>query len=242
MSLVKFKTIKYLSLGLCLSAILSSSSFAETVDGIPIPPKRPDVMSASPAYIDYLNNRESGDEYLDDEPIESEEKINNELDLPLESETAIKNMDTNDILAVIDNVVKTIPNPPKKPFNIAQANTLNDVQTQAGDEDETTLVSFALEPGEIHINQNIEEFLKNHALKLFNENKNLTMNIHAYATSIDNSSHSDVRLSLARALEVRSFLIKQNVNPSRLKLSPLGKDAQNTSDDRIDLVFIAPTK
>ena len=68
----------------------------------------------------------------------------------------------------------------------------------------------------------------------------MSMQIHAYATPVDNTEYSDVRLSLARALEVRSFLIKHDVDPTRLKLSPLGADDKNNSDDRIDLVFIEP--
>ena len=99
--------------------------------------------------------------------------------------------------------------------------------------------SFALNPAQLHLDSNIESFLKDHAIGLLNNNKNLRMGIHAYATPIDNKDFSDIRLSLARALEVRSFLIQHGTDPSRLKLTPMGADEKNNSDDRIDLLLIS---
>ena len=210
---------------------------AETADNVPIPPKRPDVMSVSPAYIEYLRNKKNTvpEEKIIDQPVPSADKR-------LDIKTTIEDIDSKGILNALSLKVNSIASPPtptKKPLKLSSAKILNNIEAQAGDETETTLISFALQPGEIHLNADIEMFLKNHALSLLNKDNTLIMHIHAYATPIDNAEYSDVRLSLARALEVRSFLIKNNISPSRLKLSPMGNDDRNNSDDRIDLVFSA---
>ena len=200
---------------LTLSTV-SPKLYAETVDGVPIPPKRPDVMSVSPAYIEYLKNKsknktpssqnnEAGEPDYNQAPPPSPP-----IKKPIDSKTAIKNINSNEVLAAIEgnsNKIATTT-PSRKPLVVSEAQNMNEIKTQAGQEPETTLVSFAIKPGEIHINQDVENFLKNHALRLFRNNKNMSMQIHAYATPVDNTEYSDVRLSLARALEVRSFLIK----------------------------------
>ena len=242
----KYKHIFASCLLLTLSTV-SPKLYAETVDGVPIPPKRPDVMSVSPAYIEYLRNK-SNNKTPSSQNNEAGEPDYNQAPPPtqpvkksIDSKTAIKNINSNEVLAAIEgNSNETHTTPSRKPLVVSEAQSMNEIKTQAGQEPETTLVSFAIEPGEIHINQDVESFLKNHALRLFKNNKNMSMQIHAYATPVDNTEYSDIRLSLARALEVRSFLIKHDVDPTRLKLSPMGADNKNNSDDRIDLVFIEP--
>jgi len=65
----------------------------------------------------------------------------------------------------------------------------------------------------------------------------IKLDIQAYAETKNGDSNSNVRLSLARALEVRKYLMKQGVSPSRLKLSAIGRDEDSTNKNRIDLVF-----
>ncbi len=232
---------------LVTSLSVSTESLAEIVDGVPTPPKRPDVMSVSPAYIEYLKNKTKGIEYTPSPSAKSEEKEKSQpqkqRDTVIGSQAALKNIDANGVLSVLSGnkiLLQTPPLPKRKPITLSSAKHMNGLNTHAGTEPETTLVSFTIEPGKIQINEDIEGFLENHALRLFNDNKSMTMQIHAYATPVDNAEYSDVRLSLARALEVRSFLIKHDIDPTRLKLSPMGVDNKNNSDDRIDLLFIAP--
>ena len=134
-----------------------------------------------------------------------------------------------------------IPIPAHKPV-LKTASTQTDemkfaaLETQAGDAE--SLVSFMMQSDQIRLDDNIKSFLRDHALNMFNENSVLKLEIQSYAKGVEGQSHSDVRVSLARALEVRSFLINNNISPSRLKISPMGKDKMTDTHDRIDLVFL----
>ncbi|MBI1301982.1 MAG: OmpA family protein [Alphaproteobacteria bacterium] len=135
----------------------------------------------------------------------------------------------------------TIPIPKRKPseFNDIEPSAHGTKNTESIEDNYSeTLVSFAMKPEQITLDESLKSFLNEHAVRLFQENKNLKMEIYAYATPIDGEIHSEVRISLARALEVRSFLISKNIPPNRLKLSPMGSDQKNDTDDRIDLLFI----
>ncbi len=113
------------------------------------------------------------------------------------------------------------PQPVRKPIIIAPTPQIkpslnNDIEPSAGQEEpETTLVSFALQPDQISLDKNLQYFLEKHALDILNQDKNINIHINAYATPISGEEYSDVRISLARALEVRSFLIERNINANR---------------------------
>lgn len=111
-------------------------------------------------------------------------------------------------------------------------------QESTQSEREETLISFALEPQTIKLDDNIIAFLEGHALSLFEKNKNASMEINAYATPKPDEAHSAVRISLARALEVRKWLMDKGVSPSRLKLNHARDDRLISADDRIDLILI----
>ena len=105
---------------------------------------------------------------------------------------------------------------------------------------EKALVSFTLNPDQVSLDPNLKDFLLDHAVNTFKSDPKVRLEIHAYASTENGQEYSDVRRSLARALEVRSFLLEQNIDPSRLKITPMGQDNDDTTDDRIDLLFIAP--
>ena len=203
---------------------------------IPIPPRRPDVLSVSPAYIEELRNR--GKKHLEDKenhqnfsrPASGDTFINEDL------EREITKIDSVELLRILEpshTLAAFVPTPAHKP-------SLNVIEPAAQEDDpETTLVSFTLQPKQIALDKNLHYFLEKHALRILNEDKNLEIHIHAYATPIPGEAYSDVRLSLARALEVRSFLIDKKIEASRLKLTPVGHDKDDGSNDRIDLVFMA---
>ncbi len=195
---------------------------------IPIPPRRPDVLNVSPAYIEELRNRENHQNVYS--PASDVTFTNEDLEREI---TKIDSAELFRILKPNHTLAAFAPTPAHKPL-------LNAIEPAAQeDEPETTLVSFTLKPKQITLDKNLHYFLEKHALRILNEDKNLEIHIHAYATPIPGEAYSDVRLSLARALEVRSFLIDKNIEASRLKLTPVGHDKDDGSNDRIDLVFMA---
>ena len=182
----------------------------------------------SPDYIKELKIREK----------QKSSKVSNSNNL----ESNLVNISTEDLVGILDDKPPMrrhhIPTPKHKPKNFNNLEPSASNSSNKTDSLETTLVSFTIKPEQIGLDKNLEFFLKKHAINLFNRDKNLKMKILAYATEIEGQPHSDVRISLARALEVRSFLIKNNIPPSRIKLSPEGKGKINENGDRIDLIFI----
>lgn len=225
-----FNTLErpFLLVSLITLSNLISPLAAIAEETIPIPPRRPDVLSVSPAYIEELRNREN---HLDVySPPSNDTFINENLEREI---TKIDRTELFRILEPSNALAAFAPTPAHKP----SLNTIEPASQE--DSPETTLVSFTLKPKQITLDKNLHYFLEKHALRILNEDKNLEIHIHAYATPIPGEAYSDVRLSLARALEVRSFLIDKNIKASRLKLTPVGHDKDDGSNDRIDLVFIA---
>lgn len=225
----------------------TSVSFAEDTDTVPIPKKRPAVLSVSPAYIEELRNREKSSSLvpMPEMYIDTVSQIEPSAGtvVPTEFEDQIKDLTSTEVLALLEHEEAllfekvydpetNIPIPGRKP-GISEP-----ITTEIEDEAEKRLVSFSLQPQQIKLDENLESFLQNHALDLFSRNQDLKLDIQAYATAEESHASADVRIALARALEVRKFLMQNNIAPSRIKLSPLGHDKKNNNDDRIDLVFI----
>ena len=69
------------------------------------------------------------------------------------------------------------------------------------------------------------------------ESKARRLAVHAYASGEDGSKTSARRISLSRALAVRSFLMDNGVEPTRVDVRALGLETDRKPLDRVDLVF-----
>lgn len=232
-----YKTFKrpFLLISLILLNNLIAPLAAIAEESIPIPPKRPDVLSVSPAYIEELRNRgkshiEINAEKAPPPPISKDKLPSKDIESKI---TKINSAELINILEPHTQSTSFIPKPAYKP----SFNARIEPAAQKG-EPETTLVSFALQPEQISLDENLRYFLEKHAVRILREDKSLEIQIHAYATPIEGEVYSDIRISLARALEIRSFLIDKNIEASRLKLTPVGRDSKNNNNNRIDLIFI----
>jgi len=295
---IAFVSISSVIALLAISAFSTHFAYA-SAKTVPIPPKRPNVMSASPAYIKQLMATRGGyDDVYDDafsydssydgyEEEYREEKVASLHDAypQLLSDSFDDGYDEDysfDSIYLSEISEGGVPIPGRKPSYGAQSDVqrvedfsdnpssveLAFVSPQAGGnysdaasddyytdasaseavrqpivnrtqkDNEKALVSFTLDPEQITLDPNLKEFLLDHAMKQFKSDPDLRLEIHAYASTEDEQEYSDVRRSLARALEVRSFLLEQNIAPSRLKITPMGQDTDNVADDRIDLLFI----
>lgn len=210
----------------------------------PIPPERPKILHVSPEYIKKLIEERN----IKAQPLETEVKTTEEvipppqpteiiekdiapnIAVPVDKQpldkTTIQETTRQEVLNILDGKKKNVPLPPEKPI-LTQETEL-----------EKTLISFSLKPSEVMLDENIISFLKDHALNLFNKNKDMTMEINAYATPTKGEEHSAIRISLARSLEVRKWLMDNNISPSRLKLNSSRDDNDIESDDRIDLILV----
>lgn len=77
------------------------------------------------------------------------------------------------------------------------------------------------------------------AAKALKGNQGLRVQLKAYAASGKDGKSRARRLSLTRALGVRSFLIKQGVQPTRIDVRALGSKVPSGSPDRVDLSVVA---
>lgn len=247
--------------------------------GIPIPPKRPDIMKASP---DFIREFEQKSNHFPDTVASQSEEIPSLLPMPPE---LVEKEDLDDgmpLEALDENPMMRIPVPPPLPESRRIADAENVVESPEAQDDDlarqlmrpgrleilkaidpqaiepssgldggnaastadsvannnATIISFALEPEQIELDDSIETFLRDHALRMFRINQNLRMEIQSYATPAPDETHSNVRISLARALEIRRFLIDNGISPTRLKLKPMTQDDAGAGDDRIDLVLL----
>ncbi len=242
-------------------------SFADE-GNVPIPPVRPDIMNVPRSYIDQLMANEglpnlnlnkkpeqryiellneidpsapphNGDFIFDDKDDEYDDEIESlneqEAFFSIENHN-FKDSDnvktssiTND--KIIDDI---IPIPIHKPTILASAQKTASLETSG----KKALISFTLNPDQIDLNDNLKRFLIDHAISMFKNDQNLRMEIYSYATLDDKSEYSDIKKSLARAMEVRRFLLGHNIKASRLKIIPIGLDQENRTSNRIDLLFI----
>ena len=65
---------------------------------------------------------------------------------------------------------------------------------------------------------------------------NIRLQLRSYASDVNESASAARRLSLARALAVRSFLIEAGVNSTRIDVRALGAKNERGPADRVDLV------
>ena len=71
-----------------------------------------------------------------------------------------------------------------------------------------------------------------------NAEERTRLQLKAYAGARDSSASAARRLSLSRALAVRSFLIESGVNSTRIDVRALGAKSESGPEDRVDLVIV----
>lgn len=71
-----------------------------------------------------------------------------------------------------------------------------------------------------------------------NEAPGTRLQIRAYASGDDGSKSSARRISLSRALSIRSFLMDNQIKPTRVDVRALGTETDRPPLDRADLIFV----
>lgn len=73
--------------------------------------------------------------------------------------------------------------------------------------------------------------------KKLNDDPGLRVQLHGYATGPVESPSQARRLSLFRALSVRTFLMKKGVRSTRIDVRALGSKDDDGPKDRVDVLF-----
>ena len=86
----------------------------------------------------------------------------------------------------------------------------------------------------------MRDSLRTHVLKAMQKRPDSKLIIKSYATPGDSGQSSDRRIALARALKLREFLIKQELDSNRINIRALGDATKSAPRDRIDFHISSP--
>ena len=95
--------------------------------------------------------------------------------------------------------------------------------------------------GTVVPNDDVRAVLNGHILPLLKKNPGWHLRIHAFANAAGKTDNGDARrLSLSRALSVRSYLLDKGVSSRRLEIQALGTETSRVQLDRVDLILFDP--
>jgi outer membrane protein OmpA-like peptidoglycan-associated protein len=97
-------------------------------------------------------------------------------------------------------------------------------------------LSIDFSGNESNLSAEAQEKLKNIVGQL-NDMGDTRLQVRAYAAGEDGSKSSARRISLSRALAVRSFMMDNGIKPNRVDVRALGTETDRSPIDRVDLVF-----
>lgn len=95
-------------------------------------------------------------------------------------------------------------------------------------------IPFAAESSDI---PEISESRLDEIARRMKEDENLRLQLLGYATGETESASAARRLSLFRALSVRTYLVKHGIRSTRVDVRALGAKESDGMPDRVDIVF-----
>jgi outer membrane protein OmpA-like peptidoglycan-associated protein len=105
---------------------------------------------------------------------------------------------------------------------------------------ESSMVSIEFKPNLSDLNADQKSILDSDVLPRLKKEKNLRLQIQAFASSTKDGKSTARRLSLSRALSLRSYLLEKGFTPDRMDIRALGDNTLEKPMDRVDLVFASP--
>ena len=101
-----------------------------------------------------------------------------------------------------------------------------------------SMLSIEYKPGVTDVQKDHKEIIEAEILPKLRQDKNSRLQILAYASASEEGQSSARRLSLARSMELRAYILEQDIRPSRIDIRALGDKTQEKPVDRVDLRFI----
>lgn len=106
------------------------------------------------------------------------------------------------------------------------------------DKDTKQKISLAFDEGESTLKAAMLSTMNSEILPALRKSRSSRVQIMAYAKPVDNSFNSARRLSLARALAVREFLLQNGIEARRIDVRGMGTKNQASPTDLVDLILI----
>lgn len=132
-----------------------------------------------------------------------------------------------------------VPNVPAVPAVKVKREVLYSAYSKTEQEQNTTL---RFKKGEAVLTGSHQKNIDSRITKPLNSNDSLKIVITAFASAADDTTSSAKRISLSRALSVRSYLVDKGIDPGRIELHALGDKTEDTPVDRIELAFSSLTE
>ncbi len=205
----------------------SDLSMKPAHDNPPIPRKRPKIFTASKSFIAALHKKQR------QPPIPLKKK----RAFVEDSGFAFPLLDAAEILAQIDpaaGALKDIKGQDKisRPEN-------SKIPKPADNKPIDNMISIDFLSTKNEINKALAPHMAQKILARAQVQSNERIQIHSYARAQNNSGKSGARrLSLERALQIRDFLVDNNIQPNRITLRALGDKIPMKQVDQVDVIFI----
>ena len=103
---------------------------------------------------------------------------------------------------------------------------------------DTKSINVTFAPGSSDLNSGAKKTLNSIATRL-RKNENIRMQLMAYAGESNMSASKARRLSLSRALAIRSYLIEKGVRGTRIDVRALGNKVSSGLPNRVDLRVVS---
>jgi outer membrane protein OmpA-like peptidoglycan-associated protein len=105
---------------------------------------------------------------------------------------------------------------------------------------EMNFFSVPCKAGADDLDSNVTSVLQAQVLPLLKDHPSWKLQIQSFASPTDNEPISARKVSLSRALAVRSWLLDKGLEPRRMEVRALGLETDRDPLDRLDMVLIDP--
>lgn len=95
--------------------------------------------------------------------------------------------------------------------------------------------------GESRIEDHVRQTIEQRILSKLMKDDTARLQIRSYASSTDENISNARRISLTRALSIRTYLLSKGIEPQRLDIRALGSQTNQTPLDRVDLLIVPHT-
>lgn len=143
------------------------------------------------------------------------------------------------VVKAVEEEAKALPEVVTPALETTQVPDVPEVAETTETVDNTAMsLSLMFDGNESDVTQDMKQQL-DAILQRLKGNKSMRVQLHAFATGQDGNPSSARRISLARALSVREYLVDQGgLRPTRMDVRALGDQTQQQPVDRIDFVFV----
>ncbi len=227
-----------------IPAIKVEEVLAAQPTNVPIPQKRPDSLSVTSSFVEKKKAEPAKTVNLQNKKTDMPALPAGAVDSEMLTEEVLLEPKPKEVLKSIEKPVRDLTDYGNKPVDIKPKNDLTLASAPEVQVIQKSDGRFILEfpQGETELDGAQQNALKDSVLQKLSSTPALRLQIQAYASPADNSQSSARRVSLTRALSVRSWLVEKGIEPSRMDVRALGTQTNVEPLDRIDLVFLSPAK